>query len=196
MLREHYYILFNIVLQYETGEIRRWRLLQGVMSLLLHRLLSLFLFACSCPWKCFFFRQWGRTKWKQVKTQKPVGYVLYHTYPVTTRHLKRAVWDETVAENTTSIADSICRVVELHASAPAAWSSDGVAYPKLTWLTADLLPKLVRWATECRSSEFRSTLSLLPVEKYSLTYQQLKEKYKAMVKVKLSWVIFQLLVMI
>lgn len=71
-------------------------------------------------------------------------------------------------------------------SAPAAWSSDGVAYPKLTWLTADLLPKLVRWATECRSGEFRSTLSLLPVEKYSLTYQQLKEKYKAMVKVKLS----------
>ncbi|XP_006810330.2 probable tRNA (uracil-O(2)-)-methyltransferase [Neolamprologus brichardi] len=30
---------------------------------------------------------------------------------------------------------------------------------------------------------FRSTLSLLPVEKYSLMYQQLKDKYKAMVKV-------------
>lgn len=63
------------------------------------------------------------------------------------------------------------------------WFSDGVAYPKLPWLSTDLLPKLVRWATECKSSEFRSTLSLLPVEKYSIMYQQLKDKYKAMVKV-------------
>lgn len=73
--------------------------------------------------------------------------------------------------------------VELHALTPDAWFSDGVAYPKLPWLSADLLPKLVRWASECKTSEFRSTLSLLPVEKYSVTYQQLKEKYKAMVKV-------------
>lgn len=74
--------------------------------------------------------------------------------------------------------------LELHVLTPDAWFSDGVAYPKLPWLSADLLPKLVRWATECKSSEFRSTLSLLPVEKYSLMYQQLKEKYKAMVKVE------------
>ncbi|KAI3376403.1 hypothetical protein L3Q82_016891, partial [Scortum barcoo] len=74
--------------------------------------------------------------------------------------------------------------LELHALAPDAWFSDGVAYPKLRWLSSDLLPKLARWATECKSSEFRSTLSLLPVEKYSLMYQQLKDKYKAMVKVK------------
>ncbi|XP_073331743.1 probable tRNA (uracil-O(2)-)-methyltransferase isoform X2 [Pagrus major] len=73
--------------------------------------------------------------------------------------------------------------LELHALTPDAWFSDGVAYPKLPWLSTDLLPKLVRWATECKSSEFKSTLSLLPVEKYSLMYQQLKEKYKAMVKV-------------
>ncbi|XP_044040647.1 probable tRNA (uracil-O(2)-)-methyltransferase [Siniperca chuatsi] len=73
--------------------------------------------------------------------------------------------------------------LELHALTPDSWFSDGVAYPKLPWLSTDLLPKLVRWATECKSSEFRSTLSLLPVEKYSLMYQQLKEKYKAMVKV-------------
>ncbi|XP_070849762.1 probable tRNA (uracil-O(2)-)-methyltransferase [Chaetodon trifascialis] len=73
--------------------------------------------------------------------------------------------------------------LELHALAPDAWLSDGVAYPKLPWLSTDLLPKLVRWAAECRSGEFRSTLSLLPVEKYSLMYQQLKEKYKAMVKI-------------
>uniref|UniRef100_A0A8C3A668 tRNA (uracil-O(2)-)-methyltransferase n=1 Tax=Cyclopterus lumpus TaxID=8103 RepID=A0A8C3A668_CYCLU len=64
-----------------------------------------------------------------------------------------------------------------------AWFSDGVAYPKLPWMSTDLLPKLVRWATECKSSEFKSTLSLLPVEKYSVMYQQLKEKYKAMVKI-------------
>lgn len=67
---------------------------------------------------------------------------------------------------------------------PEAWFSDGVVYPKLPWLSSDLLPKLMRWATECKRSEFRSTLSLLPVEKYSLMYQQLKDKYKAMVKVK------------
>uniref|UniRef100_A0AAX7VHD4 tRNA (uracil-O(2)-)-methyltransferase n=1 Tax=Astatotilapia calliptera TaxID=8154 RepID=A0AAX7VHD4_ASTCA len=73
--------------------------------------------------------------------------------------------------------------LELCALSVDSWFSDGVAYPKLPWLSSDLLPKLVRWATECRSSEFRSTLSLLPVEKYSLMYQQLKDKYKAMVKV-------------
>ncbi|XP_074517922.1 putative tRNA (uracil-O(2)-)-methyltransferase [Halichoeres trimaculatus] len=73
--------------------------------------------------------------------------------------------------------------LELHVLTPDAWFSDGVVYPKLPWLSSDLLPKLVRWASECRSSEFRSTLSLLPVEKYSIMYQRLKEKYKAMVKV-------------
>lgn len=79
---------------------------------------------------------------------------------------------------------SVCRALELHVLTRDAWFSDGVAYPRLSWLSADLLPKLQRWATECKSSEFRSTLSLLPVEKYSVMYQQLKEKYKALVKVK------------
>ncbi|XP_061565608.1 probable tRNA (uracil-O(2)-)-methyltransferase [Cololabis saira] len=73
--------------------------------------------------------------------------------------------------------------LELHVLALDAWVSDGVAYAKLPWLSSDLLPKLARWASECKSSEFGSTLSLLPVEKYSITYQHLKEKYKAMVKV-------------
>ncbi|XP_028982948.1 probable tRNA (uracil-O(2)-)-methyltransferase [Betta splendens] len=73
--------------------------------------------------------------------------------------------------------------LKLCALDPDAWFSDGVIYPKLPWLGSELLPKLVRWATESRSGEFRSTLSLLPVEKYSLMYQQLKDKYKAMVKV-------------
>ncbi|XP_047242775.1 probable tRNA (uracil-O(2)-)-methyltransferase [Girardinichthys multiradiatus] len=73
--------------------------------------------------------------------------------------------------------------LELHVLTSDGWFSDGVAYPKLPWLSSDLLPKLVRWAAESKSSEFKSTLSLLPVEKYSLMYQQLKEKYKSMVKV-------------
>ncbi|XP_076017805.1 putative tRNA (uracil-O(2)-)-methyltransferase [Genypterus blacodes] len=73
--------------------------------------------------------------------------------------------------------------LELHTLTSDAWFSDGVAYPRLSWLSTDLLPKLLRWATESKSSEFKSTLSLLPVEKYSVMYQQLKEKYKAMVKV-------------
>lgn len=73
--------------------------------------------------------------------------------------------------------------LELHVWSSDEWFSDGVAYPKLPWLSKDLLPKLVRWTTECKSSEFKNTLSLLPVEKYSVMYQQLKDKYKAMVKV-------------
>lgn len=81
------------------------------------------------------------------------------------------------------------RSLELHILSPDAWFSDGVAYPRLPWLSSDLLPKLVRWATECKSSEFKSTLSLLPVEKYSLMYQQLKDKYKAMVKVRTEGVL-------
>lgn len=72
--------------------------------------------------------------------------------------------------------------------APDAWFSDGVAYPHPAWFSTDLLPKLARWASENKSSVFSSTLSLLPVEKYSATYQQLKGKYKAMVKVKHSLV--------
>ncbi|XP_068612179.1 probable tRNA (uracil-O(2)-)-methyltransferase [Brachionichthys hirsutus] len=73
--------------------------------------------------------------------------------------------------------------LELHALTPEAWLADGVAYPKLAWLSVDLLPKLARWATACTAGGFRSTLSLLPVEKYSVVYQRLKGKYKAMVKV-------------
>ncbi|KAI4905047.1 hypothetical protein NFI96_016023 [Prochilodus magdalenae] len=74
-------------------------------------------------------------------------------------------------------------VLSLHALRPDHWFSDGVAYPKLSWLTAELLPKLARWAIESKSSEFKSTLSLIPVEKYSILYQELKNKYKQMVKV-------------
>lgn len=74
-------------------------------------------------------------------------------------------------------------MLSLHVLHPEEWLCDGVAYPKLPWLGRELLPKLARWATETRSSEFKSTLSLISVEKYSLCYQQLKDKYKDMVKV-------------
>ncbi|KAB5579426.1 hypothetical protein PHYPO_G00194940 [Pangasianodon hypophthalmus] len=74
-------------------------------------------------------------------------------------------------------------ILSLHALRPDQWYSDGVAYPKLTWLTSELLPKLARWATESKATEFKSTLSLIPVEKYSILYQQLKNKYKEIVKV-------------
>ncbi|XP_059371575.1 probable tRNA (uracil-O(2)-)-methyltransferase isoform X1 [Carassius carassius] len=71
----------------------------------------------------------------------------------------------------------------LHALTPEHWWSDGVVYPKLSWLCTKLLPKLSRWALESKTSEFKSTLSLIPVEKYGILYHQLKEKYKALVKV-------------
>uniref|UniRef100_A0A672LU43 tRNA (uracil-O(2)-)-methyltransferase n=1 Tax=Sinocyclocheilus grahami TaxID=75366 RepID=A0A672LU43_SINGR len=74
-------------------------------------------------------------------------------------------------------------MLSLHALMPEQWCSDGVAYPKLSWLCTKLLPKLSRWALESKTSEFKSTLSLIPVEKYSILYQQLKEKYKELVKV-------------
>ncbi|TRZ00906.1 hypothetical protein DNTS_001089 [Danionella cerebrum] len=75
------------------------------------------------------------------------------------------------------------KTVSLHALSPEQWFSDGVAYPKLSWLYSELLPKLSRWALEDKASDFKSTLSLIPVEKYSLLYQQLKEKYRHLVKV-------------
>ncbi|KAM8939806.1 putative tRNA (uracil-O(2)-)-methyltransferase [Pelodytes ibericus] len=63
------------------------------------------------------------------------------------------------------------------------WDADGVVYPKLSWMKNELLPKLAKWSTEDKKSEFKSTLSLIPVDKYSTLYQSLKEKYKSMVKV-------------
>ncbi|KAL4641501.1 putative tRNA (uracil-O(2)-)-methyltransferase [Arapaima gigas] len=66
---------------------------------------------------------------------------------------------------------------------PDHWFSDSVVYPRLAWLSSELLPRLVRWAMENRPSEFKTTLSLIPVEKYGQLYQHLKGKYKEMVKV-------------
>ncbi|XP_015450495.1 probable tRNA (uracil-O(2)-)-methyltransferase isoform X3 [Pteropus alecto] len=66
---------------------------------------------------------------------------------------------------------------------PERWHSDGIVYPKLTWLGEELLAKLARWAVESRKSEFKRTLSLVSIVKYSQVYQELKDKYKDMVKV-------------
>ncbi|XP_067847178.1 probable tRNA (uracil-O(2)-)-methyltransferase [Heptranchias perlo] len=66
---------------------------------------------------------------------------------------------------------------------PEEWEADGILYPKTTWLTDVLLTKIVKWSTENKKSYFKSTLSLLSVEKYSDCYHHLKAKYKEMVKV-------------
>ncbi|XP_055480254.1 probable tRNA (uracil-O(2)-)-methyltransferase [Psammomys obesus] len=66
---------------------------------------------------------------------------------------------------------------------PERWHSDGVVYPKPAWLGGELLSKLARWAVENRKSEFKSTLSLVSILRYSRMYWELKEKYRDMVKV-------------
>ncbi|KAM6075894.1 putative tRNA (uracil-O(2)-)-methyltransferase isoform 2-T2 [Chlamydotis macqueenii] len=73
--------------------------------------------------------------------------------------------------------------VSIVALFPEDWFSDGIAYPKLAWLGNELLSKLAKWSVEQKPSEFKSTLSLISVAKYSKVYQDLKEKYKEMVKV-------------
>lgn len=59
-------------------------------------------------------------------------------------------------------------------------------YPKPTWLGRELPARLARWSVASGSSGFKSTLSLLPILKYSHTYQELKDKYKHMVQVMLG----------
>ncbi|XP_063165804.1 probable tRNA (uracil-O(2)-)-methyltransferase [Candoia aspera] len=66
---------------------------------------------------------------------------------------------------------------------PEKYISDGIVYPKATWLGSELLSKLVKWSTEITRNEFKSTLSLISVARYSKVYQDLKEKYKEIVKV-------------
>ncbi|XP_053422528.1 probable tRNA (uracil-O(2)-)-methyltransferase isoform X3 [Nycticebus coucang] len=66
---------------------------------------------------------------------------------------------------------------------PEGWHSDGILYPKPPWLGEELLAKLAKWSVENKRSEFKSTLSLISIMKYSKAYQELKEKYKEMVKV-------------
>ncbi|XP_075713624.1 putative tRNA (uracil-O(2)-)-methyltransferase isoform X2 [Rhinoderma darwinii] len=63
------------------------------------------------------------------------------------------------------------------------WESDGVIYPKISWMKNELLSRLAKWSTEDKRSDFKSTLSLIAVDKYSKYYHSLKEKYKDLVKV-------------
>lgn len=46
-----------------------------------------------------------------------------------------------------------------------------------------MLARLARWCVGSRQRGFKSTLSLIPIGKYSQVYQELKAKYKDMVKV-------------
>ncbi|XP_048640048.1 probable tRNA (uracil-O(2)-)-methyltransferase isoform X5 [Marmota marmota marmota] len=66
---------------------------------------------------------------------------------------------------------------------PERWHSDGVIHPNPTWLGEELLARLAKWSVESKKSEFKSTLSLISILRYSQVYQELKEKYKEMVKV-------------
>ncbi|XP_040481374.1 probable tRNA (uracil-O(2)-)-methyltransferase [Ursus maritimus] len=65
---------------------------------------------------------------------------------------------------------------------PENWHSDGIVYPRPTWLGEVLLARLARWSVESRRSGFKSSLSLISIVKYSKMYQMLKEKHKDMVK--------------
>ncbi|NXN26085.1 TRM44 methyltransferase, partial [Nycticryphes semicollaris] len=87
-------------------------------------------------------------------------------YQIQLRHMKDEEWS-----------------VSILAPFPEDWFSDGIAYPKLAWLGNELLSKLAKWSVEQKPSEFKTTLSLISVAKYSKVYQDLKEKYKEMVKV-------------
>ncbi|XP_072352018.1 probable tRNA (uracil-O(2)-)-methyltransferase isoform X2 [Scyliorhinus torazame] len=74
-------------------------------------------------------------------------------------------------------------VISVSILCPEEWVADGILYPKTAWLTDVLLTKIVKWSTENKKSYFKSTLSLISVEKYSKCYQRLKAKYKEMVKI-------------
>uniref|UniRef100_A0A8D2L0A9 tRNA (uracil-O(2)-)-methyltransferase n=1 Tax=Varanus komodoensis TaxID=61221 RepID=A0A8D2L0A9_VARKO len=73
--------------------------------------------------------------------------------------------------------------VSILSSSPENCISDGIVYPKTVWLGRELLSKLAKWSTETVKQEFKSTLSLISVARYSKKYQDLKEKYKEIVKV-------------
>ncbi|XP_025025053.1 probable tRNA (uracil-O(2)-)-methyltransferase [Python bivittatus] len=66
---------------------------------------------------------------------------------------------------------------------PEKYVSDGIVYPKATWLGSELLSKVVKWSTEITKNEFKSTLSLISLARYTKVYQDLKEKYREIVKV-------------
>nr|XP_056711496.1 probable tRNA (uracil-O(2)-)-methyltransferase [Euleptes europaea] len=66
---------------------------------------------------------------------------------------------------------------------PENYVSDGIVYPKTMWLGNELLTKLAKWSMETKKCEFKNTLSLISVARYNNIYQNLKKKYKEIVKV-------------
>ncbi|CAM9474146.1 unnamed protein product [Lampetra planeri] len=73
--------------------------------------------------------------------------------------------------------------VKVRAGGEGEWQVDGVTLPALVWLETHFVPKLHKWMGESKQSDFPDSLSLLPVEKYGVLYQRLKEKYRNLVKV-------------
>ncbi|XP_053112956.1 probable tRNA (uracil-O(2)-)-methyltransferase [Hemicordylus capensis] len=73
--------------------------------------------------------------------------------------------------------------VSILSASPENYISDGILYPKPVWLGSELLSKLAKWSTEVTKREFKNTLSLISVARYSKIYQDLKEKYKEIVKI-------------
>ncbi|XP_034291883.1 probable tRNA (uracil-O(2)-)-methyltransferase [Pantherophis guttatus] len=86
-------------------------------------------------------------------------------YQIRLRHIQNDEWTVSVLLN------------------PEKYVPDGIVYPKAEWLGSELISKLVKWSTEITKNEFKRTLSLISVARYSQVYQDLKEKYKEMVKV-------------
>jgi tRNASer (uridine44-2'-O)-methyltransferase len=53
---------------------------------------------------------------------------------------------------------------------------DGVVCPSIKWMKDQLLPKLKKWA-ENPEKQSKGSLRLISLERYTLLYQELKEKY-------------------
>ncbi|XP_048393427.1 probable tRNA (uracil-O(2)-)-methyltransferase isoform X2 [Stegostoma tigrinum] len=79
--------------------------------------------------------------------------------------------------------DELFWFISVSTMCPEKWKADGIVYPKPAWLSDVLLTKIVKWSTENVKNYFKSTLSLISVEKYNECYHRLKAKYKEMVKI-------------
>ncbi|XP_070614216.1 LOW QUALITY PROTEIN: probable tRNA (uracil-O(2)-)-methyltransferase [Erythrolamprus reginae] len=86
-------------------------------------------------------------------------------YQIRLRHVQHDEWTVSVLLN------------------PEKYVPDGIVYPRAEWLGSELISKLAKWSTEVTKNEFKSTLSLVSLARYSQVYQDLKEKYRDMVKV-------------
>ncbi|XP_070541406.1 probable tRNA (uracil-O(2)-)-methyltransferase [Ptychodera flava] len=55
--------------------------------------------------------------------------------------------------------------------------TNGVTLPTADWLVKNLLPKLVKWSMDSNPGQSVNSNSLISMEKYTVLYQQLKQKY-------------------